>query len=496
MTMAESNIDKALGIVANETEDDDSIMGDANAPGCLSRDISAILPPLFERQRSDSPRSVSKISSLSCLGKEYHVVADVNGDDNGITAEAVPLPLTTSASTELRHLIQDYFGPNSCILNNLLPKTKLTFYADSEEFNKSGRVDPDYDGMDTGIKEMESEMKDAEAKIDAFELRQLLPDFTEDAEKLHLKFLVSPEDYVSGDIISSKMSTQNSLDSDSRITHAPTITESHQPSVGPKNNSERPAPRNKKVLKPSRKKTITKSKKRASKAKLSTNKIMNKKQTTVGSKIIAKNMFTAKKPTEKIMGSQENRKRELKKVIEKKTSKKAKVIHAEYPESTNVDKSIWDQNYMKLMAFYIKNGHSNVLRSDPDRQLSGWVKRQRNNLKENRLSNYHIRCLNEIDFVWNRLESAWYDKYNMLKEYAAVYGKADVPSSYNRSLAEWTQRQRREYRSSRKIMTTTRIVKLEAIPNWSWGRPGKTRKPKTDSESEDNKSEDDDSIVV
>jgi len=182
--------------------------------------------------------------------------------------------------------------------------------------------------------------------------------------------------------------------------------------------------------------------------------------------------------------------KELKNFLEKETDKKAETIR------DVVVKNIWDENYMKLMAFYIKNGHSNVLRSDPDRQLSGWVKRQRNNLKENRLSNYHIRRLDEVDFVWNRLEEAWYDKYNLLKEYAAKYGKAEVPSSYNRPLAEWTQRQRREYRCGRKIMTKARIVKLEAIPNWSWGKPGKARKPKTDNESEDDDWEDDDSIVV
>jgi hypothetical protein len=36
----------------------------------------------------------------------------------------------------------------------------------------------------------------------------------------------------------------------------------------------------------------------------------------------------------------------------------------------------WKDNYDQLVEFYHKNGNSNVLRSNPNKKLSGWVKRQ------------------------------------------------------------------------------------------------------------------------
>ena len=137
-------------------------------------------------------------------------------------------------------------------------------------------------------------------------------------------------------------------------------------------------------------------------------------------------------------------------------------------ENTRIVEKTWEQNYLRLANFYKKHGHSNVLRSDSDKQLSGWVKRQRNNLKDNKLTDSQINRLKDLDFVWNRLENAWDYKYKLLLQYVQKHDTCEVPTKYNRSLAEWTQRQRRERRNKTPTMTAQRVAKLNEIPHWSW----------------------------
>jgi len=133
----------------------------------------------------------------------------------------------------------------------------------------------------------------------------------------------------------------------------------------------------------------------------------------------------------------------------------------------------WKGNYDQLVLYYREHGNSNVLRSDPNKKLSGWVKRQRNNFKDGKLNYQKILALNALDFIWNRIESAWYEKYAQLCKYQETYGHCNVVSIIDRTLAEWTQRQRREYRrlnGTSLTMTQTRIHALEKVPNWGWGK--------------------------
>ena len=131
----------------------------------------------------------------------------------------------------------------------------------------------------------------------------------------------------------------------------------------------------------------------------------------------------------------------------------------------------WSIRYYELVGYHTLNNHSNVLRSDPNKRLSGWVKRQRNNFKAGKLSYTQIMLLNELDFVWNRLEHGWYEKYKMICNYSKQISNGqncNVPCSYNRQLSEWTQKQRRDYGKKEKSMTLTRIDALEKVPGWTW----------------------------
>ena len=98
---------------------------------------------------------------------------------------------------------------------------------------------------------------------------------------------------------------------------------------------------------------------------------------------------------------------------------------------------------------------------------------ERNNFKDGKLNYQKILALNALDFIWNRIESAWYEKYAQLCKYQETYGHCNVVSIIDRTLAEWTQRQRREYRrlnGTSLTMTQTRIHALEKVPNWGWGK--------------------------
>ena len=128
----------------------------------------------------------------------------------------------------------------------------------------------------------------------------------------------------------------------------------------------------------------------------------------------------------------------------------------------------WNKNYEVLVKYYAENGDSNVPRSYHNKQLSGWVKRQRNNLKDGKLSSNQIVLLNNLDFVWNRTDGQWYKKFCCLVRFQQKFGHCYVTAKYDRSLAEWTQRQRREYKTRPSKISEERLRKLEALEGWSW----------------------------
>ncbi len=427
MTMA-ADITMSLGIGNANVMESDCHMEDSNSTHTfnVNKDISMHLPPLLERQRSSSPRSVSDFSSAAIFGKDCHVITNID-DDNDADCFPDPLPLVTSASADLMCLMQEYFNHGAA--KDILPKTKLTFYADREQKFE-----------DVGVNETQGELKHAEKLLSEFPLIKF-----SGKQDDPFSFLASADAKSTQPLVENDNRNGDQHDKNKKLTSPPkslvsTDSKSTKPTVG--NNKENYVHYKKKksTVKAGTKKVSKR--KPASKAKESIKKKKKKK------KIAPKNTITIEKVR-------------AKKIVDEK----------ENDTSTLLQKDTWDLNYRKLKAFYLKNEHSCVLRSDPDAKLSGWVKRQRNNLKQGRLSPSQIRRLDEVDFSWNRLEQAWQCKYNLLKAFAAEHGRSYVPSRYDRSLAEWTQRQRREYRAKKRTLTLARMRKLEAIPSWSWMKP-------------------------
>jgi hypothetical protein len=74
----------------------------------------------------------------------------------------------------------------------------------------------------------------------------------------------------------------------------------------------------------------------------------------------------------------------------------------------------WKNMYERLKAFHKTSGHSNVLRSDPDKALAGWVHGQRNRYsKGKRKESSHpftLNWLSRVAFVANSLTSPYTPK--------------------------------------------------------------------------------------
>eukprot|EP00529_Nitzschia_sp_RCC80_P016737 CAMPEP_0113451656 /NCGR_PEP_ID=MMETSP0014_2-20120614/6449_1 /TAXON_ID=2857 /ORGANISM="Nitzschia sp." /LENGTH=649 /DNA_ID=CAMNT_0000343015 /DNA_START=363 /DNA_END=2312 /DNA_ORIENTATION=- /assembly_acc=CAM_ASM_000159 len=136
----------------------------------------------------------------------------------------------------------------------------------------------------------------------------------------------------------------------------------------------------------------------------------------------------------------------------------------------------WTEKFNDLVNFKTTHGHCQVPHAYKENVgLARWVKRQRYQYKlmmENKqstMTSERVRLLEDIGFIWDSHASTWEDRLNELKEYAAVHGNCNVPSSYsgNPKLATWIKCQRRQYKLLQEgrtsNMTLERMKELEKI---------------------------------
>jgi hypothetical protein len=97
--------------------------------------------------------------------------------------------------------------------------------------------------------------------------------------------------------------------------------------------------------------------------------------------------------------------------------------------------------FIRFLSFESNRIESNIISSIYTYTYIYIHTHRRNNFKDGKLTYHKILLLNELDFVWNRIESAWYEKYGQLCRYQEKYGHCNVASILDRTLAEWTQRQ-------------------------------------------------------
>ncbi len=142
---------------------------------------------------------------------------------------------------------------------------------------------------------------------------------------------------------------------------------------------------------------------------------------------------------------------------------------------------VWEQRFDQLRAFQERHGHTRVLsHRGEDRELGGWVVRQRSMYRRGKLRKDYIQRLDEMGFDWKPIgrqeqnsntERPASDKFNArIAEFRAFHlenGHCDVPTKYpaNPKLGNWVS----NMRSLRKkgLLSPGRIMELDALGfNW------------------------------
>ena len=120
----------------------------------------------------------------------------------------------------------------------------------------------------------------------------------------------------------------------------------------------------------------------------------------------------------------------------------------------------WQRMLARLADYNRKVGHCAVRPID-DPDLSHWVLTQRTKRKQ--LSIEQIRCLDELGFLWNPIQQAWNQLFDLLCEYKALNGNCNVPQRWpqNQKLANWCSNQRAFKRRGK--LTKERTRRLDSI---------------------------------
>ena len=105
----------------------------------------------------------------------------------------------------------------------------------------------------------------------------------------------------------------------------------------------------------------------------------------------------------------------------------------------------WEEGFSALMNFKEREGHINVPRNHKidGFNLGSWVHNQRK--KFDKLSTDSRRRLDELGFVWNRLDDRWEEGFSALKNFNEREGHCNVPSTYTENgfnLGKWVSHQR------------------------------------------------------
>jgi hypothetical protein len=105
----------------------------------------------------------------------------------------------------------------------------------------------------------------------------------------------------------------------------------------------------------------------------------------------------------------------------------------------------WEEGFSALKNFKEREGHINVSRNHKidGFNLGFWVHNQRK--KFDKLSTHNRKRLDELGFIWNRLDDKWEEGFSALKNFKEREGHCKVPSTYtenNFNLGKWVSHQR------------------------------------------------------
>ena len=130
----------------------------------------------------------------------------------------------------------------------------------------------------------------------------------------------------------------------------------------------------------------------------------------------------------------------------------------------------WEEGFNALVVFKLREGHCIVPKDHIEEgfNLVSWVRNQRVQKNNSKLSAERTRRLNALGFVWNQLEQKWDEHFQALCVFQKQNGHCLVPISYTTNginLGAWVNTQRREYRSNK--LSADRQNKLEEL-GFTW----------------------------
>ena len=129
---------------------------------------------------------------------------------------------------------------------------------------------------------------------------------------------------------------------------------------------------------------------------------------------------------------------------------------------TKTLETVWEEAFTKLLSFYAREGHCNVLQShwEDGFKLGAWVSNQRT--AKSKLSTERIEQLDSLGFVWNTRNSAWEKGLVHLLKFNEREGHCLVPTSHMEdgfSLGTWVGTQR----STKHRLSSEQVQKLDEM---------------------------------
>lgn len=109
----------------------------------------------------------------------------------------------------------------------------------------------------------------------------------------------------------------------------------------------------------------------------------------------------------------------------------------------NLNNDIFADNLSKLEIFIKENNQYPTKKSNYS--LFNFVSDLRKNYKNGRLSDDKVKALNNMGFIWDKLEYEWNKKYNLCKEYKKMNGKLPIATTIykNENIGYWIGTQKK-----------------------------------------------------
>jgi len=128
----------------------------------------------------------------------------------------------------------------------------------------------------------------------------------------------------------------------------------------------------------------------------------------------------------------------------------------------NIVDNYWDTMYLRLADFQKRHGNCDISK-EFDKELYTWVRTQRPNLKNGKLSEEKIVRLKAIGFSSDVLVDKWNHMFSELEKYYKKYGNSKVPKTYadQNELGKWVLAQRRQFKEEK--LSDERIKRLNTL---------------------------------